>query len=260
LQLKWVHEDEQHGEYNNHKNWILSDFKTIGLKFLSREIGHYLQSHLGLDKDLKTYSEFREAFEDYKTKFAKELLLLEPTKKETNEEINIPDGISCDIALFYDNPHLSDPRICFHRFSEKDLFAHWQLASRWDNRHEISNILGIYFGSAKTIYICALSDIQELKSVRYGHDAGNARYKYLKDPNGEYWQEFESPEAQSAFENIVAETAEQKPSVEVLKLLCKLHKRPGDENKVINVFDYKNKESFLAQCLPYLQDFKAADE
>lgn len=259
FQLKWVYENDAYGEYYSYKNWITSDFETIGFKFLSHEIGHYLQTHLGLGKDLKTYSEFHEAFKGYKTKFAKELLLLEPTKKETNEEINIPGSVSSDIAVFYDNPHLSDPQICFHRFSEKDLFAHWQLVSRWDNRHEISNILGIYFGSAKTIYICALSDIRELKSVRYGHAFHNTHSMYLKNTNGEYWEKFETPEQQTAFENIATEAAEQKPSVGVLKFLCQLHKRPGDESKVINFFDCDQKK-FLAQYLPYLQNFRAVDE
>ena len=258
FQLKWVYEDGNYGEYNNHKNWILSDFKTIGLKFLSHEIGHYLQTHLGLDKDLKTYSEFQQYLKGYQTKFAKELLLLEPIKPKTNEEISIPYGISNDIAAFYGNSHLSDSKICFHRLSEKGLFVGWQLASRWSNSHEVSNMLGIYF-SAKTIYVCALSDIRELKSVCYGHDSRNTKYSYLKDLNGEYWQKFETSEAQTVFENIVAEAAEQKPSVDVLKFLCRLHKRPWDENKVVNLFDY-DEEGFLAQYLPYLRDFKAADE
>ena len=258
FKLKWVHEDGRYGEYYGYKNLILSDFKTIGLKFLSHEIGHYLQMHLGLDKDLKTYSEFQQYLKGYQTVFAKELLLLKPGNTETNEKIHIPSGVQCDISDFYFNPHLFDSKICFNEFSEKDLFFHWQLASRWSNSHEVSNMLGIYF-SAKTIYVCALSDIRELKSVRYGHASRNTSYRYLKNPNGEYWQKFETSEAQTVFENIVAEAAEQKPSVDVLKFLCRLHKRPWDENKVVNLFDY-DEEGFLAQYLPYLRDFKAADE
>jgi len=259
FQLKWVYEDKNHGEYYDYKNWIISDFETNGFKFLSHEIGHYLQMHLGLDKDLKTYSEFQQYLEGYQTRFAKELLLLEPIKPKTNEEINISNGVSGRVALFYGNPHLSDSGICFNKFSRKDLFVHWQLVSRWSNRHEISNILGIYFGSAGTIYICALSDIRELKSVPYGHDYRNTCYRYLKNPNGEYWQKFETAEAQGVFENIVEEAAKQKPSVDVLKLLYQLHKQPWDENKVVNLFDYDEK-SFQTQCLLCLLDFKAADE
>lgn len=256
FKLKWMHESKRYGEYDAHKNLILFDFEAIGCKALSHEIGHYLQTHLGLHQDLKTNDEFCEAFKGYQTKFAKELLLLEPTEPKTAQEISVPSGLSCDIAVFYDNPHLSDPQICFRRFSEQDLFVHWQLVSRWDNIHEPSNILGVYFHhSQKTIYVCALSDIRELKSVRYGHDPRNARLWYLKDPNGEYWEKFETPEAQTAFENIVLEAADQKPSTDALKFLCKLHKRSGDENKVVNLFDY-DQESFLTQCLSYLLDFR----
>ena len=258
FQLKWVHKDRNHGEYYGYKNWILSNFETSGFAALSHEIGHYLQTYLGLDKDLKTYSEFQQYLKGYQTKFAKELLLLKPGNTETNEKIHIPSGVQCSISGFYGNPHMFDSKICFNEFSRKDLFVHWQLASRWNNRHEISNVLGIYF-SAKTIYVCALSDIRELKSVRYGHDFRNVCYKYLKNPNGEYWQKFEALEQQTAFESIVAEAAEQKPSVDVLKLLCKLHKRPGDENKVINLFDY-DKEGFCAQYLSHFKDFRTADE
>ena len=257
FKLKWVHEDGYYWEHNSNKNWIISDFKTNTFKFLSHEIGHYLQSHLGLDKDLKTYSEFQQYLKGYQTKFAKELFLLEPIKPKTNEEISIPYGISNDIAAFYGNSHLSDSKICFRRLSEKGLFVGWQLASRWGNRHEISNILGIYLGSAGTIYVCTLSDIRELKSVRYGHDYRNTCYRYLKNPNGEYWQKFETAEAQGVFENIVAEAAERKPSVDVLKLLCKLHKRLGDENKVINLFDYDQEK--LSDTAAHLADLKAAD-
>ena len=258
FQLKWVHEDSIYDEYNIHKNWILSNFGTSGFVALSHEIGHYLQTHLGLDKDLKTYSEFRQYLKGYQTEFAKELLLLKPGNTETNEKIHIPSGVQCAISSFYDNPHLFDQEICFNEFSRKDLFFHWQLASRWSNRHEVSNILGIYF-SAKTIYVCALSDIRELKSVRYGHELRDTHYRHLKDLNGEYWQKFETSEAQTVFENIVAEAAEQKPSVDVLKFLCRLHKRPGDKNKVVNLFDY-DKEGFCVQYPPKFQDFKACDE
>ena len=258
FQLKWVHEDRNHGEYYGYKNWILLNFETSGFAALSHEIGHYLQTHLGLDEDLKTYSEFQQYLKGYQTVFAKELLLLKPGNTETNEKIHIPSGVQCAISSFYDNPHLFDPEICFNEFSRKDLFFHWQLASRWSNRHEVSNILGIYF-SAKTIYVCALSDIRELKSIRYGHELRDTHYRHLKDLNGEYWQKFETSEAQTVFENIVAEAAEQKPSVDVLKLLCQLHKRPGDENKVKDLFDYDEKSS-LAQCLSHFKDFRTADE
>ena len=260
FQLKWVYAKGGHS-YEQKTNWILFDFKTNKYKFLSHEIGHYLQEHLGLHKALKTNDDFREAFKSYQMKFAKQLLLLTPTEQEMNEEIiDIPYDLSDSIALFYDNPHRFDKQIRFDQFSQKDLFIHWQLVSRWYTECEISNILGIYFSSKGIIYIHALSDIRELQSIRYGHCCRNLQYEYLKDPkNGEYCQKFETQEAQSAFETIVTKAAKQKPSTDILKLLCKLHKRPNDEKNVINVFDY-NIESFQTQYPSCFEDFKTADK
>ena len=173
----------------------MSDFETNGFKrCLSHEVGHYLQTHLGLHQDLKTNDEFLSLFKGYQMKFAKELLLTGPTRPKTNTEIYIPGGLLSDIAFFYGNPHFTS-NIHFDQLSEKDLFVHWQLVSRWHDNHEISNMLGVYFDAAASkIYIHALSDFREYKSVIfYGHEICNIQYKYLKNSNGEYWQKFEAP-------------------------------------------------------------------
>lgn len=90
-------------------------------KFLSHEIGHYLQAHLGL----------YQTFEDYQIKFAKQLLQLE--NKHTEEPVVIPENIRNDIEFGNAPAFYGLKDFCFQcpkQLSAKKFFECFQLLKR----------------------------------------------------------------------------------------------------------------------------------
>ena len=129
---------------------------------------------------------------------------------------------------------------------------YWQLASRWNDPAEISNILGVYFDQ-DTIYVCTLSDICEQKYVRYGHAYCGGVYSEYKEKQKERYGFSD----RNDFEKIIQKAAEAKPDAEVLKLLCKLH--GASFNGIINLFDAKTEEEAGKLEVRY-NDFRPLEE
>ena len=203
---------------------------------LSHEIGHYLQTHLGL----------KQTYNDYQNSFAQELLLLK-NNLPNNAMFAIPTPIQEQVSQF-------DGASYQQTLSAKMCFEYCQLIARWESWHEISNILGVYFKS-DTLYINTLSDIRELKRIRYGHNAKIGTKAIaksctlLKDEN-----------TKQAFTSICNEAFGRTAPTEALGLLCQLHGRAseGAENVVCD-FDYKGSEEWKAQVKPVISDFIEAE-
>ena len=240
--LKWMNENEP-AKYDSEKNLVILDFKDHTYGDLSHEIGHYLQMQFGL----------RQTFGDYCMKFAENLLLLKPEKSVTCEKIHIPTPLLRFLKDFDDVGINSD------ELSEKDLFIHWQLISRWCCNDEISNMLGIYFNRAENmIFLHALSDIRERTHLIYGHDIRNNAYEYLMETDREK-REFKTSAEQEKFKNIVEEAASKEFPMDAIALLCKLQGRTFDKNEILNSFDYDSVEQ-ISPLRSNCGDLKTADE
>ena len=202
---------------------------------LSHEIGHYLQTHLGL----------RQTFNDYQNSFAQELLLLK-NNLSNNMMFEIPTRIQEKVSQF-------DGTSYQQKLSAKVCFEYCQLIGRWLLANEISNILGVYFKD-DTLYINALSDIRELKRVRYGHNskigskAITESCALLKDEN-----------IRQAFASICNEAFGRTVPTEALRLLCQLHGRNAkDAEEVVCDFDYDGSEC-AEKIQPFLSNFIKAE-
>ena len=227
--LEWIDRSYTNtAMYQHTVNRITLDFKSDkSFEYLSHEIGHCLQFHLGVYP----------TFGDYRDDFAKKLLLLKYECEENNSRtFPLPQPLRNLFKKFHLDAMDKVPEV----LTERDCFAYWQLTSRWSSSAEISNILGICFNpEQKTIYVHALSDIREQYPVRYGHvSCGCAYDNYVQKGHG-----FEKTDDWNAFKKIVSEAAEDKPNVGVLKLLCKLHNVSFYE--VINMFDAKTDEEMV---------------
>lgn len=217
--LEWV--DGRWAQYLYNVNRMELNFSDErDRRFLSHEIGHYLQFHLGL----------RQTFKDYGSAFAKRLLLLESPFKDDDNVFHVPEALRSLFAKF--EKQIGDVP---ETLTRNDLFMRWQLASRWNESAEISNILGVYFNQ-NTIYVCALSDICEQKCVRYGHAYCGGVYSEYKEKQKEGYGSSD----RNDFEKIIQKAAESKPDAEVLKFLCKLHGVSFDG--IVNLFDATNEK------------------
>lgn len=203
---------------------------------LSHEIGHYLQTHLGL----------QQTFDDYQNSFAQELLLLK-NNLSNNMMFEIPTRIQEKLSQF---DGASYPQM----LSAKACFEYCQLIARWNHPDEISNILGVYFKS-DTLYLNALSDIRELQCIRYGHsskispEAIKKCCDLLKDEN-----------TKQAFTFICNEAFGKSATTEALGLLCRLHGRASeDAENVVCDFDYDEQE-YAEKVAPALMEFIEAEQ
>ncbi len=247
--LKWMHDGGEHanGAYDLRGNAFCFSFKGE-TKCLSHEIGHYLQMHLGL----------YQAFDDYQTSFAKQLLQLE--NKQTDESITIPSMIKDDIE-FGNEPAfwgLKDLCIkCPEQLSAKKFFEYWQLVKRWHSIMEVSNILGVYF-KGNTLYINALSDIRELKRIRYTHNRRLSKKEigYEKD-------NFKEEADKALFGKIIEEAYRYPVPTKMLSLLCRLHqcKNPNEDAKnVVCDFDLADgKEKWNEKVSPLISEYIEAE-
>ncbi len=225
--LKWMHDDGEHanGAYDLRGNAFYFSFEGK-MKFLSHEIGHYLQVHLGL----------YQTFEDYQKPFAKKLLQLE--NNQTEAPIAVPQAIRDDIEFGSESAFWGLKNFCFKcpvQLTAKKFFEYLQLVTRWHSTMEISNILGIYFKN-NTLYLNALSDIRELKRIRYTHG-----YR----PGKEYMEcnkdDFKEESDKALFEKITEEAFGKPVPTETLGLLCLLHRRPfEDAQNAVCDFDLSN--------------------
>ena len=236
--LEWVDRSYTNtAMYQHTVNRITLDFKSDkSFKCLSHEIGHCLQFHLGVYP----------TFGDYRDDFAKKLLLLRCECEENNDRtFPLPQPLRNLFKKFHLEESADVPEVLMG----KDLFAYWQLSSRWGSPTEISNILGICSNpERKTIYVHALSDICEQYPIRYGHASFGCAYdNYVQKGHG-----FEKTDDWNAFKKIVSKAAEKTPDIDVLKLLCKMHNVPFYE--VINMFDAKTDEEMvkMESCLKFL--------
>ncbi len=240
--LEWVDRSYTNtAMYQHIVNRITLDFKSDkSFECLSHEIGHCLQFHLGVYP----------TFGDYRDDFAKKLLLLRCECEENNDRtFSLPQPLRNLFKKFHLNESVNVPEVLM----KKDLFAYWQLTSRWSSSAEISNILGICFNpDRKTIYVHALSDIREQYPIRYGHASFGCAYdNYVQKGHG-----FEKTDDWNAFKKIVSKAAEKKPDIDVLKLLCKMHNVSFYE--VINMFDAKTDEEMvkMESCCKFVASTK----
>lgn len=220
--LKWLEggENDSNVSYNFDNNSFLFSFKEGG-KFLSHEIGHYLQTHLGL------YQTFR----DYQIPFVKQLLQLENNQEEyrmiTSPRDMAETIASCNAPNFW---RLKDPGFQSpEKLSTKKFFECFQLMDRWHSTLEVSNILGIYF-KGNTLYLNALSDIRELKRIRYTH----AR-RLSKKEIGYEKDNFKEAADKALFGKIIEEAYRYPVPTKMLGLLCRLHQRKNPDEDVQNV-------------------------
>ena len=217
--LEWV--DGRWAQFLHNVNRIEFNFSDKrDHRFLSHEIGHYLQFHLRL----------HQTFRDYQNAFAKKLLLLEAPFEDDDKVFSIPEVLRGLFKKFEKSGGDAPETL-----TKNDLFMYWQLASRWNDPAEISNILGVYFDQ-DTIYVCTLSDICEQKYVRYGHAYCGGVYSEYKEKQKEGYGSSD----RNDFEKIIQKAAESKPDAEVLKFLCKLH--GVSFNGIVNLFDAKNEK------------------
>ncbi len=198
---------------------------------LSHEIGHYLQTHLGL----------RQTFNDYQNSFAQELLLLE-NNLSNDMMFKIPTCIQEKVSQF-------DGTSRQETLSAKACFEYCQLIARWLLADEISNILGVYFRD-DTLYINALSDIRELKRVRYGNNSKIGGKAITKS-----CALLEDTKIRQAFTSICNEAFGRTVPTEALRLLCQLHGRASeDAENVVCEFDYDG-QGYAEKVEPAFMDF-----
>ena len=203
---------------------------------LSHEIGHYLQAHLGL----------KQTCNDYQNPFAQELLLLK-NNLPNNAMFAIPTPIQEKVSQF---DGASYPQM----LSAKACFEYCQLIARWNHPDEISNILGVYFKS-DTLYLNALSDIRELKRIRYGHNA-----KIRTEAIAKSCTLLKDENTKQAFTSICNEAFGKSATTEALGLLCRLHGRASkDAENVVCDFDYDEQEC-AEKLVPALMEFIEAEQ
>ena len=246
--LKWIHDEGEFadGAYDGRRNAFYFSFEKGG-KSLSHEIGHYLQTHLGL----------YQTFEDYESLFAKQLLQLK--NNQTNEPITVPNGVKDGIEFGNEPSFWGLKDFCFKcpgKLPAKKFFEYFQLVKRWHSTMEVSNILGVYF-KGNTLYINALSDIRELKRIRYTHNyRPDERYmKYDKDA-------FAEEKNKALFEKIIDEAYKYPVPTEMLGLLCSLHQRQlTDAQQVVCDFDLSCSEpEWEEKVKPLILDFIEAEK
>ena len=212
--------------------------------FGSHEIGHYLQIHFGLVQ----------TSENYQTKFAKQLLLLNnaypenpmPIPTEMREYTSAVNG-----SLFWNFD--KDYFACPEQLSLNEIFAYVQLLIRWQSTAEISNILGVYF-NGNTLYLNTLSDICELKRIRYTHGTkafGNQILEKLSTL---------PKEMQTFLQGIFSKASQMPLPKDMLELLCRLHGRPSeDAQNVVCDFDCKDAKEWRTHVKPVISDFIKAE-
>ena len=245
--LKWVHDDGEYadGSYDPRGNAFCFSFKGE-TKFLSHEIGHYLQTHLGL----------YQTFEYYQTTFAKKLLQLE--NNQTNDPIRISNLIKEDIEFGSTPAFYGLKDFCFkcpEQVTAKKFFEYLQLVERWNSTMEISNILGVYF-QGDTLYLNALSDIRELKRIRYTHSYRPSK-KYMEGNKDDLKEESDK----ALFEKITEEAFGKPIPTKTLGLLCLLHRRSFDDTQnVVCDFDLADgKEKWNEKVSPLISEYIEAE-
>ena len=246
--LKWGHNDDLLFGYQAN-NLITCDFNGEWV-FLSHEIGHYLQMHFGL---VQTFKDYRGS-QTQENKFAKQLLLLDnaypqnpmPIPSEMREYASQVDG---SLFWLFDKDYFK----CPDWLSLNEIFAYVQLLNRWQSTVEISNILGVYF-NGNTLYLNALSDICELKRIRYTHGPKSWGDKIFKDLST-------LPEdIQEPLRDIFSKASQMSLPKDMLELLCRLHGRPSeDAQNVVCDFNCKDDEEWKAQVKPVISDFIKAE-
>lgn len=239
--LKWGgNDDNAEGSYQPN-NCLSFDVDINGdWFFLSHEIGHYLQMHLG----------FVQTFKDYQTEFAKQLLLLNnaypenpmPIPSEMREVASMIDG---SLFWLFDKDYFA----CPEHLSLNEIFGCVQLLIRWQSTAEISNILGVYFKD-KTLYLNALSDIRELKRIRYTHNTKSFGNQILKNLGTL------PEEIKVVLQGIFAQASQMSRPTEMLELLCQLHGRQSkDADNVVCDFDYNDQTELDAKIKSIISDF-----
>ena len=227
---KWRYHSDKNkhlGRYNSKDNLFSFIDDVDGMKALSHEIGHFLQEHLG----------FRQTFEDYRSRFAKKLLLLGNDYTE-NDIFNMPQCIQNVLNRFYDHKNIETeteytPNL--KQLSKKTCFEYFQLTARWRKSCEISNMLGVYF-KGNTLYINTLSDFHEYDVIFYGHE-----YKINNESVKKIRSELEDEKTKKAFSDILETTYEKSVPKDMLNLLGRLHKHEKYE-KIMCPCDYKNRD------------------
>ena len=116
---------------------------------------------------------------------------------------------------------------------------------------EIPNILGVYF-QGNTLYLNALSDIRELKRIRYTHSYRPSK-KYIEGNKDDLKEESDK----ALFEKITEEAFGKPVPTETLGLLCLLHRRPfEDAQNAVCDFDLSSsKEEWSEKVKPLISDF-----
>ena len=241
---KWRYHSDKNkrlGRYTREDNLFSFIDDVDGMKALSHEIGHFLQEHLG----------FRQTFEDYRTPFAKKLLLLENDYTE-NDIFNMPQYIQNVLRKFCDHKSIETgeeytPNL--KQLSKKTCFEYFQLTARWRKSCEISNMLGVYF-KGNTLYINTLSDFPEYNVIFYGHE-----YKINDESVKKIRSKLGDEKTEKAFSDICKTACEKSVPTKMLKLLCRLHN--GNNSKDIvypNIacpFDYQNRDGLKEELDSY---------
>lgn len=137
----------------------------------------------------------------------------------------------------------------------KKFFEYLQLVERWNSTMEISNILGVYF-QGNTLYLNALSDIRELKRIRYTHSYRQSK-KYIEGNKDDLKEESDK----ALFEKITEEAFVKPVPTETLGLLCLLHRRSFDDAKnVVCDFDLCSSEKELNEKVrPLISEYIEAE-
>ena len=241
--LKWLWDDDF--SYNVCAN----EFHIGDTWCLSHEVGHYLQTHLGL------YQTFR----DYQMPFVKQLLQLENNQEEYRMITPLRD-MAEDIAICNAPNFWRLKDLCFQgpkKLSAKKFFECFQLMDRWDSTMEVSNILGIYF-KGNTLYLNALSDIRELKRIRYTHSFRKSKNSMECMKNN-----FEKESDKALFGKIIEEVYQYPVPTKMLSLLCRLHQRKNPDEDACNpvcIFDLcSNEEEQYEKVKPLISDFIEAE-
>ena len=144
---------------------------------------------------------------------------------------------------------------CPEQVTAKKFFEYLQLVERWNSTIEISNILGVYF-QGNTLYLNALSDIRELKRIRYTHSYRPSK-KYMEGNKDDLKEESDK----ALFGKITEEAFGKPVPTETLGLLCLLHRRPfADAQNAVYDFDCsKCKEEWNKNVKPVISEFIEAE-
>ena len=245
--LQWCEADKFSYRGIDNRISFPRDRKQYGSRVILHEIGHYLEQCLG----------FKQTSEGYRNPFAEKLLLLE-NEYEKDDEVFVPKLLRKYFQEFLQDSSFKDEVL--KDFSKSDLFMYWQLYARWGSKHEISNILGVYFEKdPQTIYINTLSDIQGLQRVRYGHKYGPTAYNkfclnMILNKKSDELEEFKKQGGLS----VIIDADRKKIDLKVLHLLCKLHKREFNRN-YLDYADVKKKDD-VAKMRCYISEYKSSNE